>query len=331
MVNLSGHLLTKDQLELLALSLRYRLAPSFLPWLKFIAGIESAFSDLRREQPEHAYRFRAEAAHILDKAKSPALNLSVNLLKAAKSLSRNENLVITTADKGGRTVVLHADQYAEMCFVHLQDDAYEEVRSLGTGRHKVFLTDPKTKLDNKVLSQDFSVPDVSDRLLQLQSSKLQTLLRNLHSKKQISTADFQYLSPIRPYSGVIPRFYGLPKLHKVGRLKIRPIISNFGIYCDKALLHIKNILNLLPTNQTSVSHSYQLSSILDNFEFGPNDQLVSFDVQSLFTRVPVPETLVIVCSRLEKLRRENPEILSTLTSFSNDAIMELLQFLLADC
>ncbi len=106
---------------------------------------------------------------------------------------------------------------------------------------------------------------------------------------------------------------------------------NAGIYCDKALIHSKNILNLLPTNQTSISHSYELSSILDGFEFGPNDQLVSFDIQSLYTRVPVPETLVIVRAHLEKLQNEDPDLLSSVTSMSIDAIMDLLQFLLTDC
>ncbi len=74
------------------------------------------------------------------------------------------------------------------------------------------------------------------------------------------------------------------------------------------MLHLKSILNLLPTYQTSVRNSYELAAILDSFEFEPTHHLVSFDVQSLFTRVPVQETLLIVERRFAHLRAENPQI-----------------------
>ncbi len=331
-VNLSGRALTTDQIELLSLGLRFRQSPKTVPRLKFMSGIEAAFHELRATDIQQAFLFRAEAARMLDKAKVPRSNLSKPLLRAAKTLRNCQDLTITSADKGGRTVVLRSDQYAEMCSAHLEDEAYEHVTSFGKGRHRVHCgTDPKTKLDIKVLNANFSTPDVTDRLLNLQSSRLNNLLTKLLAKKQILPSDLQKFGPTRPYSGVIPRFYGLPKLHKVGRLKIRPIISNYQLYCDDAMVLMKSILNLLPTHETSVIHSYELAEILDNFDFGPHDMLVSFDVQSLFTRVPVAETLVIVRERLLKLQKENPEVLKSVTSFSIDAIMTLLNFLLSDC
>ncbi len=97
------------------------------------------------------------------------------------------------------------------------------------------------------------------------------------------------------------------------------------------MIHMKSILNPLPNHETSVVHSYELAHILDNFKFGPQDKLVSFDVQSLFTRVPIAETMVIVRAHLEKLQVEKPEILKSVTTFSINAIMDLLKFLLSDC
>ncbi len=70
---------------------------------------------------------------------------------------------------------------------------------------------------------------------------------------------------------------------------------------------------------------------LENFSFSKTDVLVSFDVTSLFTKVPIPETLKIVESRLEEIRQLESDPLSMVTSLTNRAIMELLGYVLADC
>ncbi len=202
-------------------------------------------------------------------------------------------------------MLLRTDQYMEICELHLSDAAYELVESFGTGRHKVHLKDPRTKLIVDIYNQDFLLSDITDRLLKLQCSCLSNLLQKLFSSQQLLASDLQRFSPAQPYSGVVPHFYRLPKLHKLGPLKIRPIISNYGIYCDSILVHLKTILNLLPTLKTSVKHSYELASILDDFQFRPSDILVSFDVQSLFTKVLVNETLAIVEKRLNALQENN--------------------------
>ncbi len=78
-------------------------------------------------------------------------------------------------------------------------------------------------------------------------------------------------------------------------------------------------------------HSYELASILDNFKFNPSDYLVSVDVQSLFTKVPIAETLVIVERRLNELQIMDSELLKGTTSFSIKEVMALLEFVLSDC
>ncbi len=97
------------------------------------------------------------------------------------------------------------------------------------------------------------------------------------------------------------------------------------------MIHLKNILNLLPTYDTSVKHSYELAAILDLFCFAPTDFLVSFDVKSFYTKVPVQEMLIIVERRLTKLEMNNPELLKETTTLSVRAIMDLLHFALSDC
>ncbi len=144
------------------------------------------------------------------------------------------------------------------------------------------LTDPRTGSDIAFLNENYKESDLCDHLLKYHCSQLWDLLSTLFAACQITASDLRQLSPSHPYSGVIPRLYALPKLHKVGPLRIRPIISNYQICCDAAMIHLKSILNLLPNGLTSVLHLYELAEQLDSFQFSPTDRLMSFDVQSLF-------------------------------------------------
>ncbi len=330
-VNLSGRLLSTDQIELLSLGLHFRLSPRFFPRLKLIAGVESAARDFSRSDPEQSAWFKSEAARLIHHAKPIKSNLSENLRQAAKKLSQQTELTITSADKGGRTVVLLSDHYAELCFCHLEDKAYKRVESFGSGRATTSMTDPTTGLDCELLNESFIKSDLSDKLLNLQCSRLSDLLKSLVASKDLDPQALHNLSPLHPYSGTIPKFYGLPKIHKIGPLQIRPIIANSGLYSDSSVVHMKSILNLLPHLNTSVRHSYEMAQILDQFVFPDTAFLVSFDVKSLFTRVPVKDTLKIVQSRLLELEQNNKELLSQTTTLSVRGIMVLLEFLLNDC
>ncbi len=129
----------------------------------------------------------------------------------------------------------------------------------------------------------------------------------------------------------MPKFYGLPKIHKLGLLTIRPIISNCGLYSDAVMLKMKSILNLLLWGTTSIANSYQLVGYLKNAKFEEDDVLLSFDVSSLFTRVPAQDTIQIVEERLTELRNLPHDPLSEITSLKNPAILKLLKLVLNQC
>ncbi len=103
-----------------------------------------------------------------------------------------------------------------------------------------------------------------------------------------------FILPAQPFMGRVPQFHALQKLHKLGPLKIRPIISNIEIYCEKLLLHLKTILNILFLGTHSVENSYKFVDSLSNLELTEHHRLASLDVESPFTRVPVQDTLGIV-------------------------------------
>ncbi|MCP3682022.1 MAG: hypothetical protein GY861_04960 [bacterium] len=211
-----------------------------------------------------------------------------------KDLSQNQAIVITTADKGGKVVVLDVDQYSEMCMVHLEDSVYEKVDGVGTGRNRIVLLDRAHKIQQDLFSERFDQMDPCDRLPKLQCQQLTRTLDDLKRKKEISVHERKWLLPSQPYSGTLPKFYGLPKIHKLGPLLIRPIIANCGLYSDPLMLKLKSVLNLLLWGSTSLRNSYELVKLLQGTKFEQSDMLLSFDVKSLFTRVPVEDALKII-------------------------------------
>ncbi len=203
--------------------------------------------------------------------------MHIKYQKALKELSQNDSIIVTTADKGGKVVVMDSIQYAEIVLNHLEDPVYEEIQEFGNGTGYVDLT------STVLLNENLVEMDPLDKMLRLQCQELITILNSLKRRRQVSDRERKALSPKQPFSGIMPKFYGLPKLHKLGLLTIRPIISNLGLYSDDLMLTLKPVLNLLLWGSTTLCNSYELVQLLSDVEFGPNDRLMSFDVKSLYT------------------------------------------------
>ena len=86
---------------------------------------------------------------------------------------------------------------------------------------------------------------------------------------------------------LLPKAYGLPKIHKEN-VPFRIIVSsvNTALYNLAAYLH--NILHVnIPQAKSHVDNSFELSSTLSDFKLNSTEILVSLDVVSLFTNVPL--------------------------------------------
>ncbi len=300
--------------------------------LQCVVGVELAAQELEKKSRIEANTFRISCANTIRRAEPPGANLTSRQRKALTDLWNNQSITILTADKGGKVVLLDTIAYADLCIGHLSDPAYESVSSFGVGRGKVNLRDEKGNLLQDFEDTDFRKLDPGDKLLKMQCRRLMEMLTNLRNSGQISSEDRKRVIPGQPYSGVLPHFYTLPKIHKVGRLRIRPIVSNIGIYCDKLLLHLKSVLNVVFRGEFAVLNSYDLVERLDQLELDSKDRLASFDVESLFTRVLVDNTLDIVQTRLQEMMEteEGKEELQQLTSLTVQGFMSLLCLVVKD-
>ena len=86
--------------------------------------------------------------------------------------------------------------------------------------------------------------------------------------------------------------YGLPKIHKL-LTPLRPIFAACGTPTYKLAKYLVPILAPLTENQFTVKNSYQFATEVHDLQLTPNSIMASFDIVSLFTNIPVLETIDI--------------------------------------
>eukprot|EP00794_Sanderia_malayensis_P010538 gene10538-11650_t len=127
--------------------------------------------------------------------------------------------------------------------------------------------------------------------------KLQKRLHELVNKKQLTQCVYDR---IRPGGSQRPRMYGLPKTHKPN-IPLRPILSMVGSAQHQLAKWLSEVLepvlNLYSDN--CISDSFTFANFIQNLELNPAKTfLCSFDVSSLFTNVPLDETIKICAEAL---------------------------------
>jgi len=184
-------------------------------------------------------------------------------LKITKDFVKNNpNIIFTRADKGNITVALDKIEYFNKIEEMLSDtDTYEKINK-----------DPTKKLTNQT----------------------RELLTRWKNKEFITDNTYNriYIS-----DGNLPRAYGLPKIHKPG-LTFRIIVSSV----DGPLYSLGNYLHGIISKNISKPHSHilnshQLVEKLNGTTIEKGYDLISLDVVSLFTNVPVNMAIDSVSNR----------------------------------
>ena len=142
-------------------------------------------------------------------------------------------------------------------------------------------------------------------------------------KKPGHITDEQY-TKLYPNGSHIGVMYGLPKVHKPGT-PVRPICSAVGTATYQLGKFVADIIQPAAVNKhgTDLKDTFQFVS-----QFADQDvsdcTLVSFDVQSLFTNVPLAGT-INVC--MDRLYRGDPELVPSLPE---DVLRKLLSLCVCD-
>ena len=102
---------------------------------------------------------------------------------------------------------------------------------------------------------------------------------------------------LKPAGSNPATLYGLPKVHKTSQ-PLRPIMAAYNTATFKLSTFLVPLLSHLTTNTYTVKNSYELANSLSKLDIPDNYYMCSFDVQSLFTNIPLNETIDIILKLL---------------------------------
>ena len=101
---------------------------------------------------------------------------------------------------------------------------------------------------------------------------------------------------VRPSGSRLAHLYGLPKTHKK-ELAMRPILSATQTYNYALAKWLDDKLKPLVTNQYMISDTFEFVNEVHELVINNGDILVSYDVSSLFTIVPLEETIQLLADK----------------------------------
>ena len=137
--------------------------------------------------------------------------------------------------------------------------------------------------------------------------KLTNLLKELKASEAISETNYKKLKPRGSSFGVL---YGLCKTHKKVLDKcppLRPILSAIKTPSYNLAKFLVPLIEPITKNNFTVKNSFEFSKEI--CEQNPEYFMASLDVESLFTNIPLEETIKICCDSLYK----NQELLCNIS------------------
>ena len=173
-------------------------------------------------------------------------------------LSRNNDICFLKQDKGKGIVLMDRTKYVEKCESFLNGEKFEKMEH-----------DPISSFETRV-------------------QKL--FLRSL--KKRFSPAIYQNIYPTSSRPGL---FYGTAKVHKLPEnlknVDELPIVSSIGTSTYEISKYLAKLLAPLAKSKYTVYNTKDFVSRLRDRSIEEDFDLVSFDVTSLFTNVPLDFTI----------------------------------------
>ena len=250
--NISSRPLDETETQILSYGLKHSVTPKRIPTETIVSSVEAVLSRQRDLSEPVKDNIRSRIASTLQSASLPDNNLTNDERQALKRLKTDKDIVILPADKGRVTVVMDRTDYHDKMNELVNDkQTYEELKR-----------DPTPALQRKLNS----------KLLKL---------------KKTDAIDIRHYYRLRCPVPQPPKLYGLPKLHKPN-IPMRPIVS----FCGSPTYQLSKYLTtvLQPLTDQSRHKLQSTENFIDAIRTAqiPDDhRLVSFNVKSLFTSIPL--------------------------------------------
>ena len=119
-----------------------------------------------------------------------------------------------------------------------------------------------------------------------------------------------------PTGATPPKYYGLPNVHKPG-MPLRAIISSIGTVTYATAKELPRILKpLVGRSPRHVMNNLDFIESIRGIQLQPEECMVSYDVEVLFTSVPVESAISIIKKHLEKVKRLHQRTAMTVNQIS---------------
>ena len=217
--------------------------------------------------PHEADLVRSKITLLLESNEAPQPTLSRKERGAVYSLKKREDIVMVKAGKGNTTVALDRDEYDDKLMTMLKNiTTFVELKR-----------DPTQKTE-RVVNQ---------------------FVLQLRQEDKISPTTTH---PLKSSDASSPRLYGLPKIHKAN-FPLRPIVSFIGLPTYTLSKELASILSKLTgLSEHHVKNSEEFVKLVTTIKIEETEILVSFDMISLFTKIPVDLAIKVAQERLHNFR-----------------------------
>jgi len=197
---------------------------------------------------------RQECGQILYRSKPPKPKLTKENFDSICRLNENRNILILKVNKGNAPVIMDSSDYDS-----------KMLDLLSTSTYKPLAKNPInsiTTLVTKVIKSSSLDPTIQKHLL--------------------------------PHNHQTPRIYEQPKIHKKG-IPLGPIVSAIRAPTQALSRFLANKLQTFVGKTSSfIKDSTDFIQKTQDFHLNEDDLMVSFDVVSLFTKIPIPEALTLL-------------------------------------
>ena len=125
---------------------------------------------------------------------------------------------------------------------------------------------------------------------------------------------YKHYKSLYPYSNQPAKLYRTAKTHKFNniqeinkeKLKFHPIIDQTGTYSYNAAQVISQYLKPFCKNEFTINDTQSFSADIKNIPPLQEDEHVSYDVESLFTNIPINETIDYILDQIYNKKKLKP-------------------------
>ena len=277
MINRSRRKLTIEEENALRLGLKHHILPPKVDDIHVKTEVEKLWHFNKKTiscsvdshtEGEVKDNIRHSTMSFLNSAKNVCNSrVNQNFHRTLKTLKSDRSIKVCSFDKGSGIVIVNTEDYYEkLDQIILDNSKFQQIPDSGK-------THPIIRNERKIA--DFLKTNV---------------------KEKIGVKDFDLICPSGSQPG---KLYGLCKAHKPG-YPFRPVVSMIGTAEYNLAQYLVKLIKPHIPSRYMLDSTGSFLTRLREFIFKPDDILVSFDVVSLFSNVPLKHTIDVITNTIYK-------------------------------